>query len=436
MLPRLIPLPATPLPSDLTSPHPRPPLSPFSPKTTPTLTPYTQMDPSLLPYTASCNPPRKAKRPTASGSTFPVLDRPVSSLPPLAPAIPSATSDVTNPPDNDDSIADVPQPKRRGRKPSTLSRAARESMRRQNHSRIEKARRTKINDALAMLRDLVPADAGRKLVAAGDESADDDDDDDDDDEEFSSSRHSKKPGKNKQRQEKEFKLEILEKAVFYVQELQEKVRVLEARGCARCSNVGMSPTHRPKRKHEAMPPSDDYDSHSSLDAVTDRPAKRLTASPQSILPLTPAAAASAPGTRLPSISSWLPKSIADLESHTPSVNPIQLPTPPASGVIGPVVSPQVPPTLRLDLPMASLPPRPLPASALSSPSWTREDESAASLLLRIKTSNSPKIGKHVASVSDLLAPTPGAPNSRFTGVDEIRVQTPGSLLGMTTEGSK
>src|SRR6267142_2040035 len=433
MLPRLIPLPATPPSSDLTSPPPRPPFSPFPPKSTPILTPYTQMDPSLLPYTASCNPSRKAKRPSASGSTFPLLDRPVPSLPPLAPAIPSVASDVTKPPDNDDSIADVPQPKRRGRKPSTLSRAARESMRRQNHSRIEKARRTKINDALAMLRDLVPADAGRKLIATGDESVDDDDDDEDD-EELSSSRHSKKPGKNKQRQEKEFKLEILEKAVFYVQERQEKVRVLEARGCARCSNVGMSATHRPKRKHEAMPSSDDYDSHSSLDPVTDRPTKRLTASPQSILPLIPTVPA--PGTRLPSISSWLPKSIADLESHTPSVNPIQLPTPPASGVIGPIVSPQVPPTLRLDLPMASLPVRALPASALSSPSWTREDESAASLLLRIKTSNSPKIGKHVASVSDLLAPTPGAPNCRFTGVDEIRVQTPGSLLGMTTEGSK
>jgi hypothetical protein len=198
--------------------------------------------------------------------------------------------------------------------------------------------------------------------------------------------------------------------------------------------VDTSTPHRPKRKHEAMPSSNDYDSHSSLDAVMDRPTKRLTASPQSILP--PMPPAPAPGTRLPSISSWLPRSIADLESHTPSINPIQLPTPPASGVIGPIMSPQVPPTLRLDLPMASLPARALPASAQSSPSWTPEDESAASLLLRIKTSNSPKIGKHVASVNDLLAPTPGASNSRFTGVDEIRVQTPGSLLGMTAEGPK
>ncbi len=315
-------------------------------------------------------------------------------------------------------------------------------MRRQNHSRIEKARRTKINEALAMLRDLVPADTGRKLTLTGvDESADDDDDDD----EFAS-EHPKKPAKNKQRQEKEFKLEILEKAVLYVQELQEKVCVLEARGCARCSNVSISPPQRPKRKHEAMPSSDDYDSHSSMDAITDRPMKRLT-SPQSNLSLVPLAPASVSpfiprsNTRLPSISSWLPKSIAELglpESHTPSVNPIQLPTPPASGVIGPVASPQVPPTLRLDLPVASLSARVLPASSQSSPSWTPEDESVASLLLRIKTSSSPKTAKHGTSVSDLLAPTPGAPgigdHSRFMGVDEIRVQTPGSLLGMTKDG--
>jgi len=178
------------------------------------------MDPArkdLHSYAASCNPPRRAKRPSSSISAIPGPDRDAQPLPPLAPTIISVTADVTRPPDDDDVVADVPQPKRRGRKPSSLSRAARESMRRQNHSRIEKARRTKINDALAMLRDLVPTDAGRGVTAAADESADEDDEDD----EFGSG-NPKKPGKNKQqRQEKEFKLEILEKAVLYVQELQE-----------------------------------------------------------------------------------------------------------------------------------------------------------------------------------------------------------------------
>jgi hypothetical protein len=122
------------------------------------------------------------------------------------------------------------------------------------------------------------------------------------------------------------------------------------------------------------------------------------------------------------------------------VNPVQLPTPPASVVIVPVASPQVPPSLRLELPVASLSTKNIPASSQPSPSWTPEDESVASLLLRIKTSSPPKAGKHCASVSDLLAPTPGAPGigggTRFVGVDDMRVQTPGSLLGMPTDGPK
>jgi len=403
-------------------------------------------------YAASCNPPRRAKRPSSSISAVPDPDQPVQPLPTLAPAIVSVTADATRPPDDDDDVVvDVPQPKRRGRKPSSLSRAARESMRRQNHSRIEKARRTKINDALAALRDLVPADAGRGVVTAVDESADDDDEDD----EFGSG-NPKKPGKNKQqKQEKEFKLEILEKAVHYVQELQEKIRVLEGRSCARCSSVSATATtnttatHQPKRKREAMPPRDDYDSHSSHSSTdgatdTDRPIKRFTLS-QPILPPIPPSPTSAPppGTRLPSISSWLPKSVAEgglPESHTPSVHPIQLLTPPASGVIGPITSPQVPPPLRLELPIASLSARNLYPPSQSSPSWSPEDESVASMLLRIKTSNSPKTATHGASVSSLFAPTPGAPgsggNPRFIGVDEMRVQTPGSLLGMTADGPK
>jgi len=278
----------------------------------------------------------------------------------------------------------------------------------------------------------VPVDAGQKLSATCEESLDEDDEDD----EFGSG-NPKKPGKSKQKQEKEFKLEILEKAVLYVQELQEKVRVLESRDCARCSNVSMStsPVHKPKRKHEAMPPSDDYDSNSSLDVIADRPMKRLTPTQPMFSP-----PHSAPSTRLPPISSWLPPDQGTPESRTPLVNPIQLLTPPASVEIGPIASPRVPPSLRLELPVASLSTKNIPASSQPSPSWTPEDESVASLLLRIKTSSPPKAGRHGASVSDLLAPTPGVPGigggTRFMGVDDMRVQTPGSLLGMTTDGRK
>ena len=410
----------------LTYPHP------FIPLSSPPLPTHRTMDPAsneLLPYVASSNPPRRAKRPCTAGGT----DRPIQSLPSLAPAISPLPADVIAPADDDDLIPDVPEPKRRGRKPSTLSRAARESMRRQNHSRIEKARRTKINDALATLRNLVPADAGQRLSATCDESLDEDDEDD-----GFGSGNPKKSGKSKQKQEKEFKLEILEKAVLYVQELQEKVRVLESRDCARCSNVSMSPVHKPKRKHEAMPPNDDYDSNSSVDVIADRPMKRLTPTQSIFSP-----PHSVPSTRLPSISSWLPPSIADQglpESRTPLANPIQLPTPPASVEIGPIASPRVPPSLRLELPVASLSTKNITPSSHPSPSWTPEDESVASLLLRIKTSSPPKARKHGASVSDLLAPTPGAPSNgggtRFMGVDDMRVQTPGSLLGMMTDGRK
>jgi len=300
----------------------------------------------------------------------------------------------------------------------------------------------KINEALAMLRDLVPADTGRKPSATADESAEEDDDDDDG---FGSGSGKKPPAnKGKQRQEKEFKLEILEKAVAYVQELQEKVHMLEVRGCVRCSSTDTALTQYSKRKRDEVSlSSDDYHGpHSSMDmdVPVERPNKRLTttqAIPPSGLPHT--------NTRLPSISSWLPDSVADSvlpESRTPPINPIQLPTPPASAVIGPITSPQVPPALRLELPMASLTTRNFSTptkSAPSSPSWTPEDESIASLLLRIKSSSSPKTSKHGASVSDLLAPIPELPNvgdnARFTGVDEMRVHTPGSLLGLTS-GSK
>ncbi|KAI9513506.1 hypothetical protein F5148DRAFT_1156176 [Russula earlei] len=435
-------------PSSLNSPLLSSVPLPSSPPTHPPLPPPSPMYPAhkdLLPYTASCNPPRRAKRPSSSTTAISGPDRPAQALPLLAPAIPSIAPDAPRAPDDDDVAADVPQPKRRGRKPSSLSRAVRESMRRQNHSRIEKARRTKINDALAILRDLVPADAGRRVAAIpADESADEDDEDDD----FASANPNQPPGKSKQKQEKEFKLEILEKAVLYVQELQEKVRVLEARGCPRCSNLGQPAAHRPKRKRDATPPEDDYDSHSSVDGVTDRqqtgrPIKRFTSAQSILPPLPPSPTSAPPPTRLPSISSWLPRSVADAglpEPQVPTVNPIQLPTPPASGVIGPITSPQVPPPLRLELPIASLSTRNHRAPSQSSPSWTPEDESVASLLLRIKTSNSPKTSRHRASVDDLLAPTPEVPgsgvNSRLMGIDEMRVQTPGTLLGMTTDGPK
>ena len=67
-------------------------------------------------------------------------------------------------------------PAKRGRKPGPLSRSAREAQRRLNHSIIEKARRTKINDTLATLRQLEPVDYGSETESR--EDAEDNDDDD------------------------------------------------------------------------------------------------------------------------------------------------------------------------------------------------------------------------------------------------------------------
>ncbi|KAI0031510.1 hypothetical protein K488DRAFT_71338 [Vararia minispora EC-137] len=346
-------------------------------------------------YAASVNPPRRAKRPR------------IDDLPAIAPApasapIPDASTvshqDRTFVSDDDDeeeqALDDddaVPPPKRRGRKPSTLSRAARESMRRQNHSRIEKARRTKINDALATLRQLVPAGDG-----------------DDDDYEH------KKKGK----QEKEFKLEVLERTVVYVQELQKRVRELEA------VTAGPDPgaSHKRKRDNDLDLTSEDRHSRTQspvylppppVAAVVSRrtsvsisPAARASdaaSSQPSPLLLPSASSSSSPARpRLPSISAWLP---AGIQPPSPSILPDRermrigafqpqrspLPTPPTSGSLGPVSGPSIPPALALEL----------PASAVSPP-WTPDDESAASLLLQI----------------------------RGTSPRQPRVQTPASLLGM------
>ena len=364
--------------------------SPSSPLTSPfPLSPTLQMDESrkdIVPYIASRNPPRRAKRPSTGGNLPAVEERASPPLPPPAPAIATLIPDVKPLPDDDDfnTTADVPQPKRRGRKPSSLSRTARESMRRQKHSRIEKARRTKINEALSTLRDLVPADAGRKPSTPDEVSAEDDDDD-----EFGSGSGKKPPASRaRQSQEKEFKLEILEKTLAYIQELQEKVRALEVQGCVRCSSTDMVPNHYLKRKREKV--SSVHEPHSSVDNPEERSNKRFTTTQTIPLPILPRS-----NTRLPSISSWLPKSVSVLpETHIPLTNPTQLLTTPASSVIGPTASPQVPLAVRFEPPIASLTTRNFSTptkSVPSSPSWTPEDESVASLLLRIKSSSSPKL---------------------------------------------
>jgi hypothetical protein len=167
-------------------------------------------------YAASCNPPRQAKRLRSDSM-------PTNDIPPTSPSILSKpgrsapSSPVVDPTVNPDSLAS----KRRGRKPNTSSRAAREAQRKMNHSIIEKARRTKINDALATLRVLVPPQHKRSQ-------------DVDDDDEYESTNE----GKGKKGDEKEFKLDVLVRTVSFLQELTEKVRILERAGCSKCVKRG------------------------------------------------------------------------------------------------------------------------------------------------------------------------------------------------------
>ncbi|PPQ78806.1 hypothetical protein CVT25_010675 [Psilocybe cyanescens] len=192
-------------------------------------------------YAASCNPPRRAKRtnvsvssakPTATPTDIEAHSTPSHSqlraILPMRAYTPreSTTAAEIEPP---------PAPAKRGRKPGPLSRSAREAQRRLNHSIIEKARRTKINDALATLKQLVPANYGQppKPVTVTDDERGDEDEDDDDYEDGSGKSKSKPKPKpkvsgKKEEKEKEFKLEILVRTVAFLQDLLARVAILEA----------------------------------------------------------------------------------------------------------------------------------------------------------------------------------------------------------------
>ncbi|KAJ7496984.1 hypothetical protein FB451DRAFT_1209506 [Mycena latifolia] len=353
-------------------------------------------------YAASCNPPRGAKqqpRPrsqseSSSASEYTPEPRRVV---PLSPKISKAAMDRV---DAEPSTTGA----KRGRKPATLSRTAREAQRKLNHSIIEKARRTKINDALATLKQLVPANYGQPSAPA-------DDDDEGEDGDYDAKNGGKAPKKatgKREEKEKEFKLEILIRTVSFMQDLIERVAVLEEganqQSCSNCAGPSSL-----KRKRSAGP-SDAEDESRSV-------ARRREAGPATPEPspfLRPDASPRAPsmpysGARLPSISSWLP----DLSHIDPTLRPSpraspefqsHLPSPPSSTQFAASHPPsQLPPALSLG---------PIATQALLS-ARTPEDESAASLLLEISAS-SPTFRE---SKSDL----------------QRQVQTPATLLGLTAK---
>jgi len=341
-------------------------------------------------YAASCNPPRQAKRLRSDSM-------PTNDIPPPSPSIlkglskpgrSAPSSPVVDPTQiNADSLAS----KRRGRKPNTSSRAAREAQRKMNHSIIEKARRTKINDALATLRVLVPPQHKR--------SQDDDDD----------GYESINEGKGKKGDEKEFKLDVLVRTVSFLQELTEKVKMLEHGSCSRCDKRGGQ-----KRKRDDVEEIDAFGDETQGDPED----FELASESGTQISVLNAGhdATSTSVTRLPPIASWLhpsidpsnlvftptqsPRMIASFKNDSHVIN--QLPSPPTSTHFHPSITASIPPALTLPSPRTSASiksiitstrtpslghPESAKTSPMLSPTRTAEDESAASMLLHISSSS-------------------------------------------------
>ncbi|KAH7922110.1 hypothetical protein BV22DRAFT_1037821 [Leucogyrophana mollusca] len=463
-------------------------------------------------YSASCNPPRRAKRlrsdseslavPQAQTQTQARFDPPSIAPQPSNPSSSSQVDEGNSP----TPAPPPPAPKRRGRKPGVLSRAAREAQRKINHSLIEKARRTKINEALAALRGLVPVGYERRRAEGedsrqkkGDEDkhgaaheygrsgeASDDDSEDEVGVGIGGKKDKDSGKKGKPREEKEFKLEILVRTVAYLQDLRERVQELEgeleverAGGRSRVRAEDSGRVHAEdggslKRKRGESGGSLERKrtrNEAELEGATDARGESSRAS-------------TAEPTRLPSISTWLPRSGKERngktttalllsghssQSQSPSLQPLlnpappspskhpayhhQLPTPPTSESLPPASAGfPLPPVLTLPSPSAfgQTLPSPRTATLLSpstrfpdffsrgaragdasspvvSPVYSPEDESAASLLLQISTS--PLL--QTSSRKSLGLPREKV-HERNVNVGEA--MTPGKLLGLSEGG--
>jgi hypothetical protein len=226
------------------------------------------------------------------------------------------------------------------------------------------------------------------------------------------------------------------RTVAYLQDLTEKVKRLEDHGCKQCIRQSSDARGSKRRKQDAE----------QEDGT--RTEVGSTASED-------------PSSRLPSISTWLPHSSQERSGRplTSSQSPPtrrpapssskspsqQLPTPPTSAIFtGSSSVFGVPPILTLPSPSTFLPqsgtqiqpcfsgfvPRRSPSDALSSPVYTPEDESAASLLLRISTST--------LVTPPQLSLKPGTPSSSMNESrrgrpreESVHALTPSRLLGLT-----
>lgn len=314
-------------------------------------------------------------------------------------------------------------PAKRGRKPSTIPRAARETQRKLNHSIIEKARRTKINTALATLRELVPQEY-KAIKEGGEEKEDDEDSDAEDGDEQGASKGSGKAQQKKTgggRAPKEYKLDILVRAVAFMEDLVVKVDSLEHQ-----VHELEGKLNDKKRKRGALNDDD------CEEADKERTNKTLGPRRDS----------------LPSFSTLFGNSNFDIEMTAPSGSSAShLPSPPLSGrCFDPIRTTQLPPLLSLDPDVGGRSKQcPAPASAVLTP----EDEKAASLLLGIRHSPQFAFGAS-AKTSPALVPSyelsaPASPDSlRHHRLNQpvwtreggnVEPQTPGSMLGLQQGGA-
>ncbi|KXN88717.1 hypothetical protein AN958_05309 [Leucoagaricus sp. SymC.cos] len=227
-----------------------------------------QLDVDKDVYSASCNPPRRAKRPRISDADPNYTPRPSAAASPVGatvqprPILPRRAPPPAKPLAPSTPSSGSPPSDKRGRKPGPLSRSAREAQRRLNHSIIEKARRTKINNALATLKELVPLDYGKKIKSQEDNSDDEGEpgEEDDDDGEYGTGagdgsaekkKPKPKPSGKKEEKEREYKLEILVRTVAFMQDLLQRIAVLEQQQtnsnpvCSKCGGGldNPAPTH-------------------------------------------------------------------------------------------------------------------------------------------------------------------------------------------------
>ncbi|KZO94721.1 hypothetical protein CALVIDRAFT_528642 [Calocera viscosa TUFC12733] len=299
-------------------------------------------------------PPPPKKRARKAPAPLPVLP-------------PSASASLPHP---------HPQPTSQPTQPTDPSRAARDTARKVNHSRIEKRRRERINDALSALRRLVPREEELERMQRGDEAP------------FRSEEAADRAdaaaalaaaGKGKGKG-KEFKLEVLDRTVAYVRFLINRLRESEGAVAGALAAGAVAPLSTLKRKREDSDEeegdmSDESDDGEEEDEDEEEEDEEEEEEPPRqgtnghTRPLAPSSDSPPyPLLPTPTLPSWHARHAEGDKPHQhirtssarslPVSPAMLLPSPPASGRQEATISPtSQPPVLRLPEPSLALPGR-------------------------------------------------------------------------------